>query len=296
MAPDTLAALLAFLAFIAPGLSFELLRERRRPSVEETAFREASRIALTSLLFSGGALVIVVVIRAIHRSWFVDPGTWLKSGAAYASVHLPAVGLTVMVFVGSALTLAVATDVAFRRRAAGQIVPGSIWFSLFRQHRPQGTNPWIHIRLADETEIWGYAGDYTPEQKLDNRELLVEGPQLQYRRKGATENTLLPNWSFIAVRGETISWMKVQYVAKGEDGNSVIVPAKYDEHRSRLGLPKPRQGRGMSRAGPRLPAALIAVVAVVMLSVALTVPMRGANPHPTNNRPGATKPPTRHSK
>ena len=64
MAPDTLGALLAFLVFVAPGLCFELLRERRRPALEQTAFREASRIALTSLLFSGAALVVVVAVVA----------------------------------------------------------------------------------------------------------------------------------------------------------------------------------------------------------------------------------------
>src|SRR6476620_7509987 len=95
MIPETLGAILVFLAFIAPGLSFELLRERRRPSIEETAFREASRIALTSVLFSGCALVLLGVIRAVHTSWLVDPGAWLVGGNAYAAAHLPAVGLSV---------------------------------------------------------------------------------------------------------------------------------------------------------------------------------------------------------
>jgi hypothetical protein len=227
MTPATLGALLAFLAFVAPGLSFELLRERRRPSIEETAFREASRIALTSLLFSGTALLILGVLRAIHKSWFVDPGAWLLGGNKYASAHLPAVGVTVVLLLALSLALAFVADFVFRRQAPGRIVPGSIWFAVFRKHRPLGTSPWVHIRLEDETEIWGYAGDYTPDQKLANRELLIEGPSLQYRRKNATANPELPDWEFIAVRGESISWMKVQYL-KGENGKTTTVPARYD--------------------------------------------------------------------
>jgi len=227
MAPETLGALLAFLAFIAPGLSFELLRERRRPSREETAFREASRIALTSVLFSGCALVLLSGMRAVATSWFVDPGAWLVAGNSYAAAHLPAVGLSVALLLLLSLALAVLTDQVFRRRAPGRIVPGSIWFAMFRQHRPEGTTPWVHLRLEDETEIWGYAGDYTPDQDLANRELLVEGPELQYRRKGATVNTKLPDWQFIAVRGELISWMKVLYLTS-ENGRTISVPARYD--------------------------------------------------------------------
>jgi hypothetical protein len=222
--PETLGALLAFLAFVVPGLAFELLRERRRPFVEETAFREASRIALTSVLFTGAALVVLAVIYAVEPSWLADPRAWLHDGQRYVERHLGLVARTLALTTALSLLLAVAMDWLFRRSAPGRIVPGSIWFSVFRQHRPTGTTPWVHVKLSDETEVWGYAGDYTPDQKLDNRELVIEGPKLQYRRKDAKTNTMLPAWSFICVRGESIVWMKIQYV---RDGTNEIVPAVY---------------------------------------------------------------------
>lgn len=234
MAPDTLAALLGFLAFVAPGLAFEMLRERRRPSIEESSFREASRIALSSLVFSSAALLVLALIRTVRPSWFASPSAWLRGGSTYAAAHLGAVVASVAAFLLVAVLLAAGVDHLLRRRAGGHIVTGSIWFSAFRLHRPPGADPWVHLRLDDETEVWGYAGDYTPDQSLDNRELLVKGPQLQYRRKGAVENTLLPDWSFVAVRGATITWMKVQYVAEDEHGATVIVPARYEQQRRRL--------------------------------------------------------------
>jgi hypothetical protein len=225
---ETLAALLAFLVFIVPGLTFELLRERRRPSAEQTAFREASRIALTSVLFSTAATLVLVAVRAVRPSAVVDPAAWLREGQRYVADHLTQVVVTVALLMGVSTVLALLTDLALRRTAHGRIVPGSIWFALFRQHRPPGATPWVHLRLVDETEVWGFAGDYTPDQSLENRELLVEGPRLQYRRKGQSTNTPLPRWAFIAVRGENITWMKVQYVRDGDDGGPPeVVPAVY---------------------------------------------------------------------
>jgi len=229
--PQTIAAIGAFLVFVAPGLAFELLRERRRPSIEETAFREASRVALTSTLFSGIALLALFALGAVRPGWVVDAPAWLNGGTDYVADNVAVVTRTVGLFAGLALIMVVAVDLALLRSPSGRIVAGSIWFSLFRRHLPEGARPWLHLRLIDETEVWGYAGDYTPEQQLDNRELLVEAPALEYRRKGQKDSTPLPDWSFIAVRGESIVWMKVQYIKPGQEGESLRVPARMDLER-----------------------------------------------------------------
>ena len=162
MVPETLGAILVFLAFIVPGLAFELLRERRRPFIEETAFREASRISLTSMLFSLGALAILALLQYLGVTWLVDGGRWISEGRAYASSELGRVTATMLAFVGLSLSLSLLTDWLLRRSAPGRIVPGSVWFSLFRQHRPVGTTPWVHLRLKEDgLEVWGFIGDYT---------------------------------------------------------------------------------------------------------------------------------------
>jgi hypothetical protein len=210
--PETVGALLVFLAFIVPGLAFELLRERRRPFVEETAFREASRIGLSSMLFSGTALVVVGVARAAGADWVVDPAAWLRGGNTYAADNLDDVARTVIAVVLTALTFALLADVAFSGRGGGRIVTSSIWFVLFRRSRPDKTTPWVHIRLKDKTEVWGYAGPYITDAKLENRELIVEQPKLEMRKDDGQPEQL-SQWAFVTVRGEEISWMKVTYVA-----------------------------------------------------------------------------------
>ena len=124
------------------------------------------------------------------------------------------------------------TDAALRRSARetqGNIVAGSIWFAAFRTHRPADARPWLHVRLTDTTEIWGYVGDYTPEQDLADRELLIRGPGLTMRRPDSTEKTELPTWSFVAVRGSDIAWLKVRYVT---DADGSVVPAQYPAART----------------------------------------------------------------
>ena len=247
MIPSTVGTLLAFLALVIPGLVFELLRERRRPFIEETAFREVSRIALTSALFSAAAILIVGILGRLVPGLVADPAEWLRQGRSYLASHLWLIGLTLALIVSISTTMAILVDHAFRSSAPGRMVAGSIWFSLFRRHRPASTLPWVHLRLTDETEIWGYVGDYTPDQQLENRELVIENPRLQYRKKGQTTNTILDKWSFISVRGDDILWMKVQYIDRS---NGEIVAAVFPE--SGIGTTLRNVGRSGQRHWQRL--------------------------------------------
>jgi Family of unknown function (DUF6338) len=258
MVPDTLGAVLAFLGLVAPGVAFELLRERRRPTIEETAFREASRIALTSLVFTLGAGAILLLAYLAGAPFIADPAAWLRNGTAYALDNLGLVSFTMLLQVSLALALAVLADWVFRRSAPGHVVPGSIWFQLFRNRRPDGATPWVHLRLTDETEIWGYADDYTPEQKLDNRELTLVGPGLQYRRKGATGNQELDRWAAICVRGDQITWLKVMYVSNDSSAGSFVTVAPrqvrrraWRRSRGSPSLAAPGRGGALTRPAER---------------------------------------------
>lgn len=59
MIPQTVGALIGFLIFIAPGVLWELLRERHRPPLDGSTFREAARVALMSVVLSGLAIAVV---------------------------------------------------------------------------------------------------------------------------------------------------------------------------------------------------------------------------------------------
>jgi hypothetical protein len=211
MIPQTLGALFAFLGLIAPGLLFELRREKRRPTIEETAFREASRVALTSLVFTLLSLAVLAVVRMQIPDWMPDPGLWLRRGHTYLNDHYRLIARALIVAILISLSFALLFDWLFAGRATGRIVSGSLWFHLFRTQRPKGTIPWIYVRLKNDTQFWGYLGQYTPEQKLENREISIVGPKLQTQQKGAGKVSL-DNWASVAVRGDEISFMRVTYM------------------------------------------------------------------------------------
>ena len=52
MVPNTVGAVHAFVLFVVPGILFELLRQRRRPTLGRTTFEELASIVLSSAVFS----------------------------------------------------------------------------------------------------------------------------------------------------------------------------------------------------------------------------------------------------
>ncbi len=228
MIPDTVGATLSFLAFVAPGLLFELLRERRRPSLDESTFREAGRVALTSLLFTIAAITGLYALGRVNGDWFIDPTAWAIEGTGYLQRNLGLVARSLLTELALAMTLAVVVDRFLRRRAPGRITGSSdLWFQVFRVRRPGGSTPWVHVKLDDGSELWGYVGDYTAGRKLDERELTIVGPKLSMKASSAAEDTALDEWSSVYLRGQRVTWMKVTYVADSNTGHApVILPAR----------------------------------------------------------------------
>jgi hypothetical protein len=215
MVPSTTVQVFLFLALVAPGLYYELLRERRRPAIGETAFREASRIALASVLFDVAALAVLAIVRVIRPAWIPDLRLWLAHPAAYVRDHYVLiiwVALTGLVLAFGFATLA---DQLHRRRS-GDMRPGGIWFQLFRTDRPDNTVPWVSLRLTDGVEIAGFLAYYVPADDPAAREIALrhnaEGTGLQLRKAEGQQIERLDQWSDIVVRGDQISYFKVRYL------------------------------------------------------------------------------------
>lgn len=111
MIPTGVATVWTFFFFVVPGLLAQFLKERRHPQVEESAFREISRVAFVSTPYSLVATTIVAFLTwLIHPEWFRLLTLWSvygrpSSGAAVlaasvltiveASIASAAVWLTV---------------------------------------------------------------------------------------------------------------------------------------------------------------------------------------------------------
>jgi len=215
MIPTTTVQIFLFLALVAPGLYFELLRERRRPAIGETAFREASRIALASVLFDLAALVVLAIVRVIQPAWMPDPGLWLAHPATYVRDHYLLITRAALAGLALALLFATLVDL-LRRRRSGDMRPGGIWFQLFRADRPDKTVPWVSLRLTDGVEIAGFLSYYMPADDPAVREIALrhnaQGTGLQLRKAEYQPVERLDQWSDIVVRGDQISYFKVRYL------------------------------------------------------------------------------------
>jgi hypothetical protein len=217
--PDTIGAVLAFLGLIAPGLLFEMLRERRRPMAEQTAFREASRIALTSFVFTLAGIAVAALIRTVRPSAMADPGRWLRDGNAYARDNYPAVLTTFATIVVVSALLALVTDLALRRFAKGQgiISPGSVWYHVFDFDRPKPAETWVHVRLIDGSTFSGYMRHYTTGEKLEDREITLGGRFLRHGEKGHPETRIDGDWDLVTIRGDKIVFMRAVYYSAVTD-------------------------------------------------------------------------------
>jgi hypothetical protein len=176
--PATFGALLGFLGFVAPGLVYNTIAERRRPPRNESTFAEISRVALTSLGFSLIGLAILWLLQQhpgfalpnirlllIHGKWLLQQhpglalpniGLWLMHGNKYAANNLGKVffGLLAQVILSCGLAAAVAWILTLKSRH--RFRTDTVYGSIFRRWTPEKFGNWVHVKLEDETEFWGY--------------------------------------------------------------------------------------------------------------------------------------------
>lgn len=213
MIPDTTGAFIALLFFVAPGIIFQVLRERSRPAVEETTAREASRIALSSVVFSLGAALVLSAIRLWKPAWIVDPGAWARGGDAYFKDNYRLIARTVILEVLIAALLAVALAWILQRlRKGGSIKPVGAWYHTFRGELPGSSVPYLSVRLKDGTQYMGTLANYSPDPNMEGRELVLKPPYLRVKPTGdGIAAELDSSWQRVIIAGSAIDVITVAY-------------------------------------------------------------------------------------
>lgn len=214
MVPDTVASLLAFFLLVAPGIVFQLLRERWFPKVDETAFRELSVVVLASALFSSLGLAIVALIRAVEPQWVVNVGGWLHTGDPYFNAHYRLVVRTLLVAVFVALVAAVVVAFLVRWLGRGGTVKSyNMWHSVFSKgaYAPTETSS-VCVMLIDGIRYFGVVEQWSDEAaSWEERELLLRKPLSVQPRGAPTAVPLDATWQRVVVRGNQIRDILVTY-------------------------------------------------------------------------------------
>jgi hypothetical protein len=210
--PQTVAALLAFLLFVLPGLVFELRRERRWPQRGDTPFREVSRVVLASSSFSALALLILIGVRIWSPALMPDPEAWLREPKRYVPAHYPMV--VAFAFTQGALSTGLAA-LAERLTARGReptIRAVSAWFRVLRMVVPTGKAPFVHVVLDSGVEYYGWVEGYTSDLSVDDRELELGGRLLRRLPEENQPAPLPQHWERLVISSSAIKTMAVSYL------------------------------------------------------------------------------------
>jgi hypothetical protein len=212
--PSTVGAFVAFLGLVAPGLVFQMTGESRRPSHTETTFRELSRVALTSLIFTLASLALLACWRLAWPGQLIDARAWLTGGQAYLGDHLLVVSFTLVLEVALACLLAFAAAEVLSRSSRAHISPYGIWYKVLRDERPDDTKAWLVLHLTDGTELTGLLRHYTEGQVLERQEIAIGGPHMKRLTPDGKLSNIGENFDTAVVRGDQILYMVVRYQDK----------------------------------------------------------------------------------
>jgi Family of unknown function (DUF6338) len=213
--PSSLATVIAFLVLVAPGILYESLNERRRPAYSTSAFREASRVALASVVFSGAALIVLAVLRAVRPDLMPDPRELIADPRGYAQNHYQLIAVAVLAEFAIALALASAWAWGWNRygsrgQSSAAIKPISAWFKVFREDA-KDSYPYLRVRLSTGTVYEGVIADYVPDFVGPAERELVLSPPL-YVRVGDEPRRQVTGYKRLIIPGSSIVTISVKYI------------------------------------------------------------------------------------
>ena len=226
MVPEGVATLYAFLGLVTPGLVYQLLRERARPALEETSFREASRVALTSGVLTTLAIGTLVLLQP---NWLVDWREWLRQGDEYVKANPELVAWSVLAAVVLACIYALLTNIiagVLSRFGKTPIENSDVWYQLLVDDVPKGTVPWVGIKTDKDVWLWGHVDFFTVGKSLDDREISLKGPGLAVQDTGSADPHVESYWQRISVKASEVRLLKVAYeprarrVSRGRSGSA----------------------------------------------------------------------------
>lgn len=211
MVPESAGTFLAFLGLVAPGIVWERLAERFRPAVDRSAFREASEVALASLVFTTASLAILAITRGLRPAWMPDPESWLHAPRIYFRENYALIARFGLLEVGIAIGLAALVALLLYRRSPSPIRPISAWYRALREEVPDETTPVAQIFTESGESFFGDVVAYTPHDvPMEERELVLGGEVRMLPAPDAKWQPLT-NWRRLIVPGAQIRAVVVTY-------------------------------------------------------------------------------------
>jgi Family of unknown function (DUF6338) len=215
----------------------------------ESAFAEASRVALTSLVFSLASLIVLwllqryegIYLHRFTRLTLPNIGLWLTNGNKYVAGNLGKVFSGLAAEVILACGLAAGAAWLFTLRSRSRFRKDTVYGLTFTQYAPQGSFPWVYVKLDDGTEFRGYHKAHNDRSEAAARVIVLAGKAL--RRKSSEESEwqqIGNNWDIVVIDSARIQYMQVIY----RDKSGALHGARTDDEKhGRTAGSEPRQDR-----------------------------------------------------
>jgi hypothetical protein len=212
--PGTWLSILFFFLFVAPGATYELRSRRRRATYEESAFIEISRIVLASLIFSGLALAVLVVVRQIQPDWLPEPRRLLaQDGTDYFRRRYALVLRALGAWSAIACAVAWGTNALLEKKQGGATIkPESAWTQVLRRERPAGSLPYARVRLDNGVIYSGLVVKFSSDLEVEGREIVL-APPLASKTPSTPGGLkpLPPQYQRVVLRGDSIEVLSIEY-------------------------------------------------------------------------------------
>jgi Family of unknown function (DUF6338) len=215
--PGTWLSVLFFFLLVAPGLLFELLSERRRAGIKESAFREISRVVLASLGFSGFALGVLAIIRAVHPAWMPDPGMLFRTPGAYVTTNYRLVLWTLVAEGILALGAVWLFHWLLAWKYGASIRPVSTWRQVFRRDCPEGCDVFVRIRLSDGIIYTGAVAAFTTDPGDEGGDLVL-GPPIFSKTGDGELKPVPPAYQRVVIPRSAVEVLSVEYRLRRSTG------------------------------------------------------------------------------
>jgi hypothetical protein len=219
--PASVGAVFAFLLLVAPGIAYELTRQRRRPSRTDSAFVEASRVLLAGTSVALVTLCLLSLTQLAGSGLMASPGPLIDHPGSYAAQHPGRLLATAVAYLTVAVTVAVLSgDCQPYAGSRSRIVPDSAWFLLLDRYAPDGAAVYVSLTMSDGSAYMGIKTSFTSDPELKDREIVLREP-LYARPAGTIKPIRLdPQWQRLILPGQQITSMAISYVAtNGETPN-----------------------------------------------------------------------------
>lgn len=226
--PTSAFSVLVFILAVAPGFYYELVRGRRYTRTKESAFYEASRAVVASVVIGvfAGALAFLFWLYILSPEDPPDVAALLKRDPQYLGVHARQLTASLAVYlVTSFLFVHIwmklhgvldRTKARFTWLSPGVTSSHSLWTEVLQSRAPNGHISVARVQMKSGGVWVGPVLAFSTEHELADRELVLHAPILHADSENPTALAATTLRSVI-LRGPEIEMIAVEAYARDEE-------------------------------------------------------------------------------